>query len=165
MSFICISMSDVIYLFEFINWFDSSQYTSEKLNVNVAAVLKTVHIINPQYLTNSLHAGKCFFILISVVCNFLPKSTELKKKTFWVLSSSCVKQKRSGYDQGIPQLQNKPPQLMGATTNNELTTEPPPHNRQQHNPLGALINFTSQIFALDSAVVKHKNSLARVEAS
>ena len=45
-------MSDVIYVFEFINWFDSSQYTSEKLNVNFAAVLKTVHIINPPYLTN-----------------------------------------------------------------------------------------------------------------
>ena len=52
MSFICISMSDLIYLFEFINWFESSQYTSEKLNVNFAAVLKTVHVINPPYLTN-----------------------------------------------------------------------------------------------------------------
>ena len=41
-----------MYLFEFINWFESSQYTSEKLNVNFAAVLKTENIINPPYLTN-----------------------------------------------------------------------------------------------------------------
>ena len=37
-------------------------------------------------------------------------------------------------------------------------------NRQQPKSLGALINFTDQIFTLDSAVVKHKNCLAWVEA-
>ena len=45
---------------------------------------------------------------------------------------------------------------MGTTLNNEYTTtEPPPYNGQQPKPPGAKLNFTSQIFALDSAVVKH----------
>ena len=50
--------------------------------------------------------------------------------------------------------QNKGPtqrtHTMGATTKNEHTTEIPPWNGRKP----ALIYFTGQIFALDSAVVK-----------